>query len=93
LRLPAAPFEHQGLALNLLDTPGHQDFSAQGDAIRRFVPVSFLMRAKFIGSQAALLNGGGARAVPAGGLHPPYALVLGLMAALARALPMLPLPG
>jgi hypothetical protein len=38
-----------------------------------FIPVSYLMRAKFIGSQAA----------PAGGLHPPYATVLGYMAALA----------
>jgi hypothetical protein len=36
-------FEHQWLAFNLLDTPSHQDFSAQGDAIRRFIPVSYLI--------------------------------------------------
>jgi len=45
------------------------------------------MKAKFIGSQVSLLNSGGALAAPAGGLHPPYAVVLGYMAALAARAP------
>jgi hypothetical protein len=52
-----------------------------------FIPVSYLMTAKFIGWQASLLNGRGALAAPGGGLHPPYALVLGYMAALAAGAP------
>jgi len=30
-------------AVMSFDTPGHQDFSARGDAIRRFIPVSYLI--------------------------------------------------
>jgi hypothetical protein len=47
------------------------------------------MSAKFIGSQASLFNGKGAhaQAAPAGGLHLPYALTLGYMAALAAGAP------
>ena len=33
-------FEHQGLAFNLLDTPGHQDFS--GDTYRTLTAVAML---------------------------------------------------
>jgi hypothetical protein len=58
-----------------------------------FIPVSYLMRAKFIGLQASLLNGRGARAAPAGGLHPPYALILGYMAALAAGAPGVAITG
>ena len=48
-------------------------------------PLSY--EGKFIGSQASLLNGRGAPAAPAGGLHPPYALVLGYMTPLAAGAP------
>jgi hypothetical protein len=40
-----------------------------------------------------LLNGRGAVAAPAGGLHQPYALVLGYISALAASAPTLPAPG
>ena len=47
----------------------------------------YLSEGKFIGSLASLLNGRGAPAAPAGGLHPPYALVLGYMTPLATGAP------
>jgi len=50
-------------------------------------PTGRYLEGKFIASQAALLNGRGAPAAPAGGLHPPYALVLGYMTPLAAGAP------
>jgi hypothetical protein len=68
-------------------TPRPQDSARSANAIRAFIPVSYVVRAKFIGSRASLLDGRGALAAPAGGLHPPYALVLDYMVAVAAAAP------
>ena len=70
-------FEHEGLAFNLLDTPATRISVRRANAIRRFHPCVVSYEGEISGSQASLLNGEGAVVAPAGGLHPPYALVLG----------------
>ena|SRR5271155_3900698 len=81
-------FEHEGPRLQPARHAGPPGFQCVGRMqSAAFVPLSYLMRAKFIGSQASLLNAEGALAAPAGGLHPPYARVLGYMAALAAGAP------
>jgi hypothetical protein len=70
-------FEHQGLAFNLLNTPGHQDFSAQGECNRPLSSCVVSYEGEITRSQASLLKRRGAVVAPAGGLHPPDALVLG----------------
>jgi hypothetical protein len=65
----------------------------RANAIRRFHPGVLSYEGRNYWLRALLLNGRGALAAPAGGLHPPYALVLGYMAALAAGAPTLPSPG
>jgi predicted membrane GTPase involved in stress response len=51
-------FEHQGLAFNLLNTPGHQDFSAQGECNPPLSSCVVSYEGEITRSQASLLNGG-----------------------------------